>query len=137
LSLVLDASMTIAWLFNAERSTIVKLVVRRVAAEGALAPSIWRLEVANSLRNAVKRRRCTAQYAVQSMHRLAQLRVSIDSETDRHAWDEIWGLSLTHGLTAYDAAYLELAMRAGKPLASCDAALVTAGKRVGLETISP
>jgi predicted nucleic acid-binding protein len=135
LSLVLDASMTIAWLFNAERSTIVKLVVQRVAAEGALVPSIWRLEVANSLRNAVKRRRCTVEYALQSMYRLAQLRVSVDSETDRHAWNETWELSQIHGLTAYDAAYLELAARTKRPIATCDAALVRAASHVGVDVV--
>ena len=137
MSLVLDASMTIAWLFNAERSEIVRLAVRRVVAEGALVPSIWRLEVANSLRKAVRGRRCSAEYAVQSMGRLAKLRIAVDPETDRQAWTETWRLASIHALTLYDAAYLELAVRSGRPVASCDAALVAAARGAGLETVSP
>jgi len=44
-SLVVDASITIAWLFTEERTDLPQAVLRRVAAEGALVPSIWRLEV--------------------------------------------------------------------------------------------
>jgi hypothetical protein len=58
MSLVLDASMTIAWLFDDERTPAAHAVMRRVVAEGAIVPSLWRLEVANVLRNAVRRGRC-------------------------------------------------------------------------------
>jgi predicted nucleic acid-binding protein len=136
-SVVLDASMTMAWLFNAERSAGAKLALRRVVAEGGLVPSIWRLEIGNSLRNAVRRGRCTVDYAVHSMRRLAKLRISEDPDTNRQAWEETWRLSLSHGLTLYDAAYLELALRSRRPLASGDSALLAAGRRAGIETMSP
>jgi predicted nucleic acid-binding protein len=55
MSIVLDASMAIGWLFADERAAASRLVLRRVVAEGALVPSLWRLEVANVLRNAVRR----------------------------------------------------------------------------------
>ena len=58
MTLVLDASMTIAWLFDDERTEAAHTVLRRVVAEGAIVPCLWRLEVANVMRNAARRGRC-------------------------------------------------------------------------------
>lgn len=135
MSLVVDASMTIAWLFRDERSDTRQAVLRRVAAEGALVPSLWRLEVANVLRNTVRRKRCDESYAVRCLERLARLQITIDPETDIQAWGPTRQLSLKHDLTLYDAAYLELAIRRKRPLASRDAALIKAGKKAGIEVL--
>ena len=135
MSLVVDASMTIAWLFADERDETPRTVLRRVAAAGAVVPSLWRLEVANVLRNAVRKRRCDASYAGRCLQRLDRLRIVIDSETDAHAWSSTWRLVQEHGLTAYDAAYLELAIRRGLPLASRDTAMITAGIEAGVEIV--
>ena len=86
MTLVLDASMTIAWLFDDERTEAAHSVMRRVVAEGAIVPSLWRLEVANVLRNAVRRGRCNEGYVDQSLARLARLAIKGDQETDDHAW---------------------------------------------------
>jgi predicted nucleic acid-binding protein len=134
-SVVLDASMTIAWLFRDERTDPPKTLLRRVAAEGALVPAIWRLEVANVLRNAVRRGRCDEGYATRSLRRLGRLRIAVDSETDRHAWGATTELSRQHDLTVYDAAYLELALRSRQPLASRDAALLRAAREVGVTVL--
>jgi predicted nucleic acid-binding protein len=131
-SLVIDASMTIAWLFRDERSGVTQTVLRTVAAEGAFVPSIWHLEVANVLRNAVRRGRCDQEYADRSVRRLSRLGVTVDGETDRHAWGATRDLSREHGLTVYDASYLELAVRIARPLASRDAALLRAARTLGL-----
>jgi predicted nucleic acid-binding protein len=85
-SVVVDASMTIAWLFRDERTETPQLVLRRVAREGGLVPSLWRLEVANVLRNAVRRSRCDQGYATRCLQRLGRLRIMIDPETAAHAW---------------------------------------------------
>ena len=105
---------------------VARAVLRRVATEGALVPSTWRLEVANVLRNAVRRGRCHAGYAERSLRRLGRLRISVDTETDRHAWGATRELSREHNLALYDAAYLELAVRRRQALASQDAALLKA-----------
>lgn len=135
MSLVLDASMTIAWLFAGERAGPPQAVLRQVAAEGAHVPAIWRLEVANVLRNAVRRGRCDEGYATRSLGRLGRLRITVDAETDRHAWGATRMLSRQHDLTLYDAAYLELAIRHRRPLASCDAALLKAARNVGIDVL--
>lgn len=133
MSLVLDASMAIAWLFRDERSETPQIILRRIAIEGAFVPSHWRLEVANALRNAVRRGRCDETYAARSLRRLARLRIIADPETDRHAWGDTLALSRLHNLTPYDAAYLELAVRRGEALASRDAALLAAAGTAGIE----
>jgi predicted nucleic acid-binding protein len=134
-SIVLDASMTIAWLFRDERTELSQILLRRVAAGGAVVPAIWRLEVANVLRNAVRRGRCDEGYATRSLRRLGRLRITVDSETDRHAWGATTELSRQHDLTVYDAAYLELALRSGQPLASSDAAMRRAARAVGVDVL--
>lgn len=136
MSLVIDASMAVAWLFSDERSQVPQTVLRRVAAEGALVPSLWRLEIANVLRNAVRRKRCDSGYATRCLQRLGRLPIIVDPETDTQAWDSTRQLSTEHDLSVYDAAYLELAIRRRRPLATCDAALMEAGRKTGLDVLS-
>ncbi len=129
MTLVLDASMTIAWLFDEERTKAAHAVMRRVVAEGAIVPSLWRLEVANVLRNAVRRGRCNEAYVDRSLARLARLAIKRDEETDHHAWGSTRILARKEDLSLYDAAYLELAIRTRGSLASCDKALLAAAAR--------
>lgn len=129
MTVVLDASMTINWLFKDERTPAAHEVMKRVVADGAVVPSLWRLEVANMLRNAIRRRRCDEDYVARSLSRLERFRITIDDETDRHAWAETRMLSREEDLTVYDAAYLELALRRGLPLASRDRDLIAAAER--------
>lgn len=136
MSLVLDASMTIAWLFDDEHTEAAHRVLRRVVAEGAAVPSLWRLEVANMLHNAARRGRCDEPFVDRSLDRLRHLAISIDGETDEHAWGATRALAREHDLTLYDAAYLELALRLGQPLATCDQALIRAAARCRVEALS-
>ncbi|HEX4079415.1 MAG TPA: type II toxin-antitoxin system VapC family toxin [Rhizomicrobium sp.] len=129
MSIVLDASMTIAWLFHDERTPATEAVLRRVVAEGAVVPSLWRIEVANVLRNAVRRRRCDNAYVDRSLQRLRRLVIETDKETDDRTWGATLGLAREQDLTLYDATYLELAIRTDHPLASCDGPLLAAAAR--------
>ena len=136
MTLVLDASMTMTWLFEDEHTAAAHAVKRRVAEEGALVPTLWRLEIANVLRNAVRRKRCDEDYANRSIARLARLAIKSDDETDDHAWGATRTLAREEDLTLYDAAYLELAIRKRAILASCDNDLLAAATRRGIETIT-
>jgi predicted nucleic acid-binding protein len=136
LNLVLDASMTVAWLFENERTPAAHDVMRRVVREGALVPSLWRLEVANVLRNAVRRGRCDEAYADRSLARLGRLAIKRDEETEDRAWVETRALSREENLTLYDAAYLELAIRKSACLASCDAALLAAAGQRRIDVVT-
>ena len=136
MSLVLDASMTIAWLFADERADAAHAIMLRVVSSGAVVPSLWRLEVANVLRNAVRRGRCDEAYVDRSLERLSRFPVEVDDETSMHAWTTTQTLSRKQGLTPYDAAYLELAIRKSQPLATCDVELTAAAARCGLEVLT-
>lgn len=136
MSLVLDASMAVSWLFDDERTPRAHAVMRRVAEEGATVPSLWRLEVANVLENAVRRQRCDRDHVDRSLAHLGQMLIHADDETDRRAWSATLALAREERLTLYDAAYLELALRLQSPLATGDAALAAAASRRGIEVLS-
>ncbi len=84
MSLVLDASVTLAWYFEDER--IPDALLDRVAAEGAITPSVWRLEVANGFLSAIRRKRIEAAFRDSALQHLGSLPIEIDPETDLHAW---------------------------------------------------
>jgi len=136
MSVVVDASMAIAWLFDDERTEAAHDVMRRVVADGAIVPSLWRLEVANVLHNAVRRGRCDEDYVDRSLERLGRLAIVTDDETDSRAWGATRILAREQGLTLYDAAYLELAIRKGRALASCDADLLAAAGRRSVDVLT-
>lgn len=106
MTLVIDASMTIAWVFRDERTDGTQEGLRRTAAEGAIVPAIWRLEVGNALRTAIRRGRCDEAYATACLRRLERLRIAVDPDTHRHAWAATRELSRAYDLTLYDASYL-------------------------------
>jgi predicted nucleic acid-binding protein len=134
--LVLDASMTMAWLFVDEDESGAEAILRRVASSGAFVPSLWRLEIANAIRIAVRGKRIDPDYAERCFDRLRRLPIVVDGETDRHAWGRTRDLSSEHNITVYDAAYLELAVRRKLPLGSCDTDLIRAAKRVHIEVLA-
>lgn len=81
-------------------------------------PSLWRLEVANSLQTGVRRGRISAEFRDAALTDLALLNMAIDPDTDTFAWSATLRLAERFGLTLYDAAYLELAHRLTLPLTS-------------------
>jgi predicted nucleic acid-binding protein len=132
LSLVLDSSVTIAWLFRDEQTQAVRDVLGEVAKTGAVAPFLWRIEVANALQTALRRGRIDAAYRDASIADLQILDVALDSEGDRRVWSGAVTLADHFGLSLYDAVYLELAQRRGLPLASLDRQLRTAATKLGV-----
>ncbi len=132
MSLVLDSSVTLAWLFSDELTDPVRQVFERVTMSRAWVPALWRLEVANSLHMAVRRRRIDVAFRDASLSDLALLNIGTDPDTDSFAWSDTLQLADAHSLTLYDAAYLELAQRLGVPLATLDEDLRKAAYAVGV-----
>ncbi len=132
MSVVLDASLTLSWYFEDERTTEVDAVLDEVVAGGALVPGLWRLEVANGLQVAIRRKRIDADFRDRALQHLGALPITVDPETDTYAWTATLRLADRFGLTVYDAAYLELARRRGVPLATVDEALRGAGRALGV-----
>jgi predicted nucleic acid-binding protein len=119
-SLVLDSSLTLAWVHCDETTKSVEEVFEKLSQAGAWVPSLWRLEVANVLEINTRRGRYPAGFRDHALSDLALFPIQVDAETDRHAWGATLCLAERHKLTLYDAAYLELALRRNLPLATLD-----------------
>lgn len=132
---VLDASIALSWCFSDEKTSLTHQLLDRLDAEIAWVPTIWSLEVGNILVSAERRKRIVYADMIQFLSLLNGLPIEIDLETPSKAYHEILLLAHSEKLTTYDAAYLELSMRKGLPLASKDLELCEAAKRLGVEVI--
>ena len=132
---VLDASVALAWCFDDEATAATRGVVERLAAEDDSVPAIWHIEVATVLALAERRRRITQAESAEFIARLESLAILVDETTGARAFSRILDLAREERLTAYDAAYLELAMRLGVPLATKDQALGDAAGRLGVAVL--
>jgi predicted nucleic acid-binding protein len=132
---VLDASIALSWCFKNEATVAADRVLERLAAEAASVPAIWHLEIANVLALSERRRRSPPARSSEFIALLETLLIIIDEETPSRALGRVLDLARAERLTAYDAAYLELAMRLGVPLASKDADLCGAAERLGVSVL--
>lgn len=112
-------------------------MLERLAAETVSVPAIWHLEIANVLALSERRGRIAPANSSEFIALLETLDVVIDEETPSRALGRVLDLARAERLTAYDAAYLELAMRRGIPLASKDADLCDAAERLGVSVPGP
>ena len=135
MTLVLDSSAILAWIYSDETTEPIRRVFQLVADEGAVVPTLWRLEIANSLTVAVRRGRIDANFRRAALADLSLLDITMDDQTDVHAWGETLHLADRFNLTLYDAAYLELAHRRGLPLATLDSEMVTGAKALGVHVL--
>ncbi len=127
--LALDGSIALSWFLPGERADENQAVRKRI--EGgtkAWVPSIWALEVANALLVAERRKRISQADSAAAWASLRKLPIETDAETAARAGGDILALARQQHLSVYDAAYLELAMRLGIPLASLDELLRTAAR---------
>ena len=135
MSLVLDSSATLAWIYSDETTDAIRQLFDAVAENGAVVPALWRLEVANSLTVAMRRRRIDADFRRAALADLALLDITTDPHTDSLAWGETLLLADRFRLTLYDAAYLELAQRRTLPLATLDEELWAAAATLGVRVL--
>jgi len=133
---VLDCSVTLAWYFKDEANVYANAIRGRLSQAEALVPAIWRLEVANALLVGERRKRSTEAQATTWVRFLERLPITIDTETSARAFGDVLNLARAQNLSAYDASYLELAMRRGIPLATLDNKLKTAAAAVGVSLYS-
>jgi predicted nucleic acid-binding protein len=129
---VFDASVTMAWCFDDERTAATDALLTRLATSPATVPQIWPLEVANVLALAMRKGRLTPAKRAQFIALLEASPIHVDAATAGGAFGATLALADAHGLTVYDAAYLELATRLALPLATLDADLRGAAARAGV-----
>ena len=135
MNFVLDASVTLAWCFKDEQTPLTDALLDRLETEQAFVPGLWTLEIGNILLSACRRKRITYAMATEFLSLLGALDIQIDDATANYGFHDIFLLAHSEKLTTYDAAYLELAMRLGLPLATRDIQLSEAALRVGVKVI--
>ena len=133
--MVLDASVTMAWCFADECDDYADQVLGLLGLGGAVAPSIWALEVANVVQIAERRDRLTATGTTRFLALLSSLDIRIEHSSAARTWGAALDVGRKLGVSAYDASYLDLAMRSGLDLATCDEGLRAACRQVGVGLI--
>ena len=131
---VIDASVTMPWFFPDEATPFTEGLLDALGEQVIWAPTLWVLECSNVLQSAQRRRRIDAKRRAEIAGELGALPVRLDPEMpDFVSLDR---LAATHGLSAYDAAYLELALRRSLVLVSLDERLIAAAKALGHPVLS-
>jgi predicted nucleic acid-binding protein len=134
-SIVLDASMALAWLIERVDRTEAALAQRafgEVSASGARVPALWYSEVANTLLVFERSKRLTEQDSASYLSDLKLLSIRPDDQPSAFGQQRVLDLGRMHNLTAYDATYLELAMRRAATLATFDRQLADAARAAGV-----
>ncbi|AFZ27491.1 putative nucleic acid-binding protein, contains PIN domain [Cylindrospermum stagnale PCC 7417] len=129
---VLDCSVAISWCLVDENNDYANAILAIIPDSEAFVPGIWSLEIANTLVVAERRNRMTKGQSEQAIVLLQSLLIQVDTATDTKALDATLNLARQEGLAAYDAAYLELALRLQLPLATLDTRLAEAATRCGI-----
>lgn len=133
---VLDNSVLIAWAFE-EASDYANSVGDSLASSVARVPSIWPLEFANALLVGQRRGRLSESEAGRLRDFVLCLPIEVVRDHVPRVLKDLLALAREHGLSAYDASYLDLAMREGLPLASLDGRLIAAASRCGVSAFHP
>jgi predicted nucleic acid-binding protein len=132
-SFVLDASVSACWLLDDESHPTADIALDRTTSAVIVVPGLWWFEIRNILPIAERRKHSTVAKTGGFLTQMRRLDLMIDSAP---AEDEIFALARSHRLTIYDAAYLELALRRGLPLATLDKELAAAAKSEGVPLIA-
>lgn len=131
---VVDASMAAAWVLPDERSALADDLLDRIEAEAGLVPSIFWHEVRNVLLKVERSGRGRPAATDAALRRLKQLPLSIAEDRGDAA---VMTLARRHNLTAYDAAYLDVAIGSALPLATADRRLAAGAKAGGVIVLGP
>lgn len=126
---VLDSSVTLAWVLRDEQSARADTTLEQVASIGGVAPALWWVEVRNVLVIAERRGRLTQEDTAVALQALDALGIHLDHAPDNTS---LFRLARAHRLSAYDALYLELAIRQQRPLATLDHKLRAAAQAEGI-----
>ncbi len=135
MKLVVDASMALAWIFERsnkkEAVCADKAITDLAIAEETTVPTLWHTEIANALVVAERRRVVTEAQIIDYFNRLSKLPISTDETSVEHQRNSVVSLAREYDLTAYDATYLELALRTNAELATFDTKLANVMRKAG------
>jgi predicted nucleic acid-binding protein len=129
---VLDCSATVPWVFESESTKETDALLDSLAGgDKAWVPALWHLELGNVLLGAQRKGRIDKAGIEKFLSALGVYDIEVDSETMAVAWSKTLALAESFGLSVYDAAYMELALRRGLPLATLDKSLRAAMQKAG------
>lgn len=131
--IVIDASVALAWCFPDEASGYADAILEVLERHTMLVPALWAVEITNALLVAERRRRIKPSEARQFFALLNELPVVMDSPSVTDAVSNLLPLGREYGLSAYDATYLDVAMRHGASLATLDSKLQNAARKAGIQ----
>ena len=127
---VLDNSVVCGWFLENQATLYSDAIAERLRDDRAVAPALWELEFSNVLRTACLRQRMTAEAAQRVIAQIVSLPIDVDRQPVPAS--ELLALALRFGLSTYDAAYLELALRLQLPVATGDGPLRAAALAAGV-----
>ncbi len=130
---VVDASVALAWCFPDEASDYAEAVLIALFDRQILVPAVWPLEVTNAIAVAERRKRITQPEVRRFVELLEALTIQEDSLPLAGSVSNILPLIREYSLSAYDASYLELALRRGASLTTQDGGLERAARKAGVE----
>ena len=136
MSFVLDNSVTMRWFFGdgkPQELAYARKVLDAMSRDDAFVPVIWGLEVANVIAKAEAKALVTEARSEAFLQILDELDLNVDSGTFTQAFSATLQLARRYKLSAYDASYLELALRLGVPLATLDQDLLKAATKAGVK----
>jgi predicted nucleic acid-binding protein len=134
---VIDSSIALAWALPDETSKQAERFLSRISIRSILwVPSLWWYETANALLMAQRRKRLTEADRIRLMELYRRLPIRTDVVLDSDSMSRFHTLAIEYNLSAYDAAYLELAQRRGLGLATVDRSLRLAAQRAGMKVTS-
>ncbi len=134
--IVVDASVALAWCFPDEASEFADRVLVALEGKTVLVPAVWPLEIANALLIGERRKRLRQPEILRFVALMEGLSILQDSQPVNESISKVLPLAREYSLSAYDAAYLELAVRHSVPLATLDGKLQKAAKRAGIRIFS-
>jgi predicted nucleic acid-binding protein len=136
---VLDNSVTMRWCFEGGSHDYADKILQHLVATGgtAFVPILWRYEVSAVLARAEIKELLTPGKVAEFLEDLAAMTIIVDIESADRVLSDVYRLATLHRLTAYDAAYLELALRRHLPIATLDVELRNASKAAGVVIQSP
>lgn len=134
--LVLDASVAVSWCFPDRRTAFTTRVLREISDGFAVVPGLWALEVGNALGVSERKGYLEAAQLRAFLRDLEDLPVQIEPLSWDRAFGRVLDLARAHGLSTYDACYLELAERMGLPLATLDSELRRSAKKTGVALVT-
>jgi predicted nucleic acid-binding protein len=137
MNFVLDCSVTIPWLLKDQADDYTEAVMDSLEDESALVPILWNYEVANTLITAQRKKLVSATEMTQFLEELRSLNILIQAVHDFKYDEMLVNLGTAYKLTAYDSAYLKLAMTEGLPMATQDKALKAACAEAGVALYKP